>query len=104
MIPATVVITLKDLALLTLGKDHVLVSSGELAERLGMSQQSASRHLVLLADEGAIRRELRGRKQKITLTPKGYSVLKDEFTEYARIFEEAGSLTFEGNLVGGVGD
>ena len=86
-------------ALKSLGKDFVLISSGELANELGLSQQSASKHLVDLDEEGFIRRELKGRKQKVTLTTDGFRALKDEFALYARIFEESASILLEGNLV-----
>ena len=104
VIPPTILRTLKELALKSLGKDFVLISSGELAIELNLSQQSASKHLVDLSEMDLIKRELKGRKQKITITQQGISTLREEFTSYARIFEEAGSLIIEGNLVTGVGE
>ncbi|HEQ79146.1 MAG TPA: DUF120 domain-containing protein [Euryarchaeota archaeon] len=96
--------TLKRLALLSIGKEHVVISSLELARMLNISQQAASKHLVDLAGEELLIRQLSGRKQKVTISRKGYSLLKGEFESYARIFEDAGSLELQGIVVSGVGE
>ena len=51
------------------GTRRVNISTTLYGESLGMSQQSASRHLKELEDEGFVRRMKTGRGMDITLTP-----------------------------------
>lgn len=84
--------------------DTVYTSSGELAERLGVSQQTASRKILDLLDEGLITRRMGTRKQHLRLSPEGVEVLRREYAEYKAIFEEGNLLTIRGTVVSGLGE
>ncbi|MHB8585475.1 MAG: DUF120 domain-containing protein [Thermoplasmatota archaeon] len=84
--------------------EFVPTSSGELAERLGMSQQTASRKILELVDQGLIARRMGTRKQLIRLSPAGTGVLRKEYGEYLMIFQGGERLTFHGRIVAGLGE
>ena len=51
-----------------------------------MSQQSASRYLIELVDNGYVERRLAQGGQVVTILKSGISVLNKEFSEYSLIF------------------
>ncbi len=88
------------------GADHtpVVVTSREIGEKLGVSQQAADRYLVGLESRGLIVRTLAQRRQRIQLTPAAMARLRSEYHAYHRIFEGPGRLEFEGAVASGLGE
>ena len=97
-------IALRKLALIGGMDDYVAVSSRELGDTLEMSQQSASKRILELLDQGLIVRDLGARKQRIKLTPAGIDALKKEYNEYRRIFELTDHITIHGSVKDGMGE
>jgi riboflavin kinase len=95
---------LRLLAALRAGETPVTITSREIGERAGTSQQAADRHLVALAKRGLIVRQLAARRQRITLAPAAMELLRVEYEQYRRIFEGPGRLTFEGEVASGLGE
>ena len=95
---------LRKLALIGGMDDYVAVSSRELGDTLEMSQQSASKRILELLDQGLIVRDLGARKQRIKLTPAGIDALKKEYNEYRRIFELTDHITIHGSVKDGMGE
>lgn len=95
---------LKQLARLGGLHDYVYTSSGELADKIGVSQQTASRKILELLDRGLIVRRMGTRKQLIRLAASGASVLRGEFAEYTTIFHGGERLTIRGRVVPGLGE
>lgn len=95
---------LRKIALLGGMDDYVVLSSRELGDALEMSQQSASKRILELLDEKLITRDLGARKQRIKITPKGVEGLKQEYSEYRRIFEISDQITLHGVITDGMGE
>ena len=96
--------TLKKIALLGGVDDYVAVSSRELGDELGMSQQSASKRILDLLDEKLIERDLGARRQRIKLSAKGLDVIREEYNDYRRIFELEDSVIVHGVVSSGMGE
>jgi len=82
----------------------VPISSKELGETLGISQQSASMRILELLKAGAITRELGARKQMVKLTRTGIDLLRREYSHYQRIFSLGNRLAIRGTIVTGLGE
>lgn len=82
----------------------VVVTSQELGHALGISQQSADRHLVALEHARLVERTIAQRRQRVTLTSDGLSVLRREYHAYRRIFEGPARLRFSGVVASGLGE
>lgn len=97
---------LKALAELGAGKQDVATSSGALAERLGVSQQTASRKILELLDLGLVQRRLATRSQLLRITPKGLDLLRREFEALRTILEgvSPGTLVLTGKVATGMGE
>ncbi len=95
---------LKQLAKLGALREYVQTSSGELASRLGVSQQTASRKILDLLEAGLITRRMGTRKQLIRVSPAGAEVLKREHLEYRAIFEVGERITVRGRVTTGLGE
>ena len=95
---------LKQIALLGGINDYIAISSRELGEKLDISQQSASKRILELLEEGCIQRDLGARKQRIKITKKGLDALRAEYSEYQRIFEMKDHLTIRGVVTAGMGE
>ena len=95
---------LRKLALLGAMDDYIAISSRELGDTLGMSQQSASKRILELLEEKLIVRDLGARRQRIKLTQKGVEELKKEYNEYRRIFELTDHVTIHGTVASGMGE
>ena len=95
---------LKELALLGAVNGTVMLSSGELARRLGISQQSASGKILDLVKEELLTRRMGTRKQALQLTPKAVAILRKEHSDYMKLFEESGKLTIAGHVTSGFGE
>lgn len=95
--------TLYELLRLGAGQGSIRVSTIHLAEVMGFSQQSASRHLRLLEERGLVSRRIESGGSLISITPEGMERLK----EVHRRLEEAlegggGELVFEGEVFTGL--
>jgi riboflavin kinase len=95
---------LKRLALMGGVNDYISVSSRELGEMLGISQQSASKRILELLGEGLIQRDLGARKQRIKITRKGLEALREEYSEFQKIFEAKDHLIFHAEVTTGMGE
>ncbi len=95
---------LKRIALLGGLRDGITLSSRELGDALEMSQQSASKRILELVDGGYIERDVGARKQKIRITPKGEEVLRKEYMEYRKIFENTDKMVIRGEVAQGMGE
>ena len=80
------------------------ISSTNLSQNLGVSQQSASRYLIELVDRGYLERRLAQGGQVITVLKKGISVLRKEFSEYSLIFGTQKEIEMKGALETGLGE
>lgn len=95
---------LKELALLGAIKDRIEVSSLEVANHLGTSQQTASRYLLELDEMEMITRELGIKKQLIQMTNLGKDVLHEEYLQYQQIFEVTNRVYLTGKVISGMGE
>ena len=95
---------LRQIALMGGIHDYVAISSRELGDMLGMSQQSASKRILELLDEGLIYRDLGARRQRIKLTEKGTDLLRKEYLEYQKIFEMRDHVLIQGAVITGMGE
>jgi riboflavin kinase, archaea type len=88
------------------GADHtpVVLTSGEVGERLGVSQQAAARYLVELERRELVVRSLASRRQRLHLTPAAKELLRSEYRGYRRIFEGPGHLGIGGEVASGLGE
>ncbi len=96
--------TLKQIALLGGVHDLVPLSTTEMAARLGLSQQAASKRILDLVEQGLVERDMRRRKQRIRLTKEGLETLRHEHADYLRIFEVEDRLTIHGTVFTGLGE
>ena len=95
---------LKQLAKIGGLHDYVFISSSELAERIGVSQQTASRKILELLDAGLILRRMGTRKQHIRVSPTGVEVLRREHADYKQLFSGGERVTIRGKVVTGLGE
>ncbi len=98
------ILALRRIALLGGMHDYVSLSSRELGDMLDVSQQSASKRILEMLNEGWIVRDLGARRQRIKLTEKGTDALRQEYSEYQRIFETRDHLVIKGAIVTGMGE
>jgi riboflavin kinase len=84
----------------------VKVSTEYLAQKMGLSQQTASRHLIQLENKGWIKRTITPEGCLITITGSGLEVLKQLYAGLRLVFEAAypPSITIEGVLFSGLGE
>ena len=95
---------LKQLAKIGGLHDHVFISSSELAERIGVSQQTASRKILELLESGLILRRMATRKQLIRVSPSGVDLLRREYADYKQLFSSGERVTIRGKVVTGLGE
>jgi riboflavin kinase len=95
---------LKFIALQGGTRHPIHISSTNLSQNLGVSQQSASRYLIELVDRGYLERRLAQGGQVITVLKKGISVLRNEFSEYSLIFGTQKEIEMKGALETGLGE
>lgn len=84
--------------------DFVPTSSGQLAETLGVSQQTASRWLVELEEDAYLERRLGSRGQQLHLTDDGIKVLVDELSELEGILAGSDRSLLTGTVSEGDGE
>ncbi len=85
-------------------KSLISLSSTELAEYMGISQQSASRFILSLLREGYIIRQMNGRKQEVSITEKGMNLLIKEYSDLATLLEKPVRMKLEGSVQSGLGE
>lgn len=96
--------TLKILALQGGTRHSVHISSTELAKKLEISQQSASRHIINLEKKGYIQKKYAQGGQIVNINDKGLAILRKEFTEYGLIFGTERNIEMVGTLETGLGE
>jgi len=98
--------TLLKLAEMGAGRRTVKVSTEYLADKIGLSQQTASRHLIQLEKMGWIERTITPEGCLVRLTDSGREELKRLYSGLRLIFEAAypPSVTLEGTLFTGLGE
>ena len=96
--------TLKILALQGGTRHSVHISSTELAKKLEISQQSASRHIINLEKKEYIQKKYAQGGQIVNINDKGLAVLRKEFTEYGLIFGTEKNVEMVGTLETGLGE
>ncbi len=98
--------TLYKLAELGASSRIIKVSTEHLAEKIGSSQQTASRHLIKLENMGWIKRTITPEGCLTKITNEGVSELKKLYSELRLIFESVypPSITLEGVLFSGIGE
>ncbi len=82
------------------------ISTSEIAEKTGLSQQSASRKVIALENEGMIKREILGSGQKIRLTEKGMDLFERKYSDIGNVLETHKSerFVFSGTVFKGDGE
>ena len=95
---------LKRIALLGGMRDGVTLSSRELGDVMEMSQQSASKRILELLEGNYIERDVGARKQRIRITPKGEEILRKEYMEYRKLFENTDKMIIRGEVAQGMGE
>lgn len=80
------------------------LSCGELADQLGVSNQTASRRLQSLESAGYVEREMVADGQWLSVTDAGESELRSEYADYRRLFDRAAGLTLTGTVTTGMGE
>lgn len=98
------ILSLRKIALLGGMHDYVSISSRELGDMLEVSQQSASKRILEMLNEGWIVRDLGARRQRIKLTEKGVDALRKEYSHYQKIFETRDHVVLRGLVVTGMGE
>jgi len=85
---------------------NVPLTTTKVGELVGASQQTASRKLVELEEQGYIHRtDIEGDKgQKIALTEKGIIELRRLFGELSTLFAVPGELVMRGKVISGLGE
>ena len=98
--------TLYKLAELGASSRTVKVSTDYLAQKIGASQQTASRHLIKLENMGWIKRTITPEGCLTKITREGVTELKKLYSELRLIFESdyPPSITLEGVLFSGLGE
>lgn len=97
-------LVLRTLALAGADRNPVVLTSRELGDRLGVSQQAADRYLVRLAQDGYLERNLAVRRQRVRVTARAMERLRAEHHAYRKLFEGPGRLGFSGEVASGLGE
>lgn len=82
----------------------IILNTSNVAKELDISQQSASRYLILLEkNEYIIRKRIRN-GEEVVLTEKSYDELKNEFNTIQYILNSSREVRIEGTLFTGLGE
>ncbi len=92
---------LLELAALGGDKEYVKISSGQLGAKLGKSQQTASRLILAMEQEGLILRRREGKNQTIMIASPGLDELRSLHQVLSRIFE---GIMLQGEIFTGIGE
>ena len=96
--------TLKRLALGGALDGDEKLSCASLADRLGVSTQTASRRLQRLEEGGYLDREIVSDGQWVQVTADGERRLHEEYTDYRQIFDADKDVTLAGAVTSGMGE
>jgi riboflavin kinase len=90
----------------TVGGHHtpVILTSREIGEKVGISQQAADRYLIALESRGLLLRRMAARRQRLSLPPSAMELLRHEYQGYRRIFEGPAMIRFTGTVQSGLGE
>ncbi|MFH0861790.1 MAG: DUF120 domain-containing protein [Candidatus Altiarchaeota archaeon] len=80
------------------------LTTGELGQMLGRSQQTASRYLKDLEDRGWIIRLKTGRAFSLSFTPDGVKVLRNIHSGIGRFLDSEMKQSFDGVIASGIGE
>ncbi len=95
---------LKEIALIG-GKDKfVEISTSKIGEKMGISQQTASRWITELFNMDLVQKKRSGRKIAVKITRKGMDILRRESFDYRRIFESPEYIELTGEVITGLGE
>jgi len=87
------------------GKRRARIVQSAVSKQLGVSQQTVSRLLKTLEEEGYIVRTVKGRGEFIEMTEKGIRAAEELFGSIQRLLsEERGVIVLEGRVVSGLGE
>jgi len=104
-IKPSLLITLSKLLEVGAYPDEIIFTTTELAQLLGASQQTASRHLIELEKMGLIHRVRLGRRESIKITAGGVKHLDNMFLTLKRAFEmKKTEIVFEGAVFSGLSE
>lgn len=106
MLRMRVVLALSALARMGALRSRIRVTSRQLGEVLGVSQQSASRRLIELSERGLVERTVERRGQSIRITPEGEGLLYADWVRYRGMFQEGEErgISLRGRVVSGMGE
>lgn len=94
---------LKVLALRGADREFIPITSSQVAEKIGVSQQTASRKILDLLNRDLIDRRLGARVQLVKITEPGMTRLREVYEEYRAIFERPDQLAIHGTVETGLG-
>ncbi len=80
------------------------VTTRQIAQLAGISQQTASRRLIALQARGLVSREATERGQRVRISPEGLRSLTDLYLTLGVALEEPARLVFKGTVFSGMGD
>jgi riboflavin kinase len=95
---------LKELKQLAGSGSEIEISSSDLAEKLEVSQQSASNYIIELSESGYIERKMASRRQSISITEKGLNFLYRELDSLSNLLETEKSIVIKGSVTSGLGE
>jgi riboflavin kinase len=99
------VATLRDIARLGSCNDSVGTTPQEIAEPLGVSEETLRSRLQPLDEAGLVERESDSAEGPITLTRSGQDLLSEEYIQYRELFDTRGvGVTLSGRVCDGVGE
>lgn len=82
----------------------IVLNTSSIAKQLGISQQSASRYLIILEKEGYIIRRRLKYGEEVTLTEKAFEEFKNQFNALGYIINASKEVKVEGILFTGLGE
>lgn len=98
-------LTLLELFKLGANREYIVLSTKQLGNLLGISQQGASKHLLELESDGLIERRKFGRETAIKLTKNGEEKVLSLYVGLKSIVESGETtMQFKGRLFTGIGE
>jgi len=95
---------IKTLAEIRKEQGKIRLSSSQIGNVWGVSQQTASRIIIGMEKEGLIRRKINGKTQDIELEERGMDLLYDIFGELSDLLEVERELEIAGKVKSGLGE
>ncbi|MEL9914485.1 MAG: DUF120 domain-containing protein [Thermoplasmatales archaeon] len=82
----------------------ILINTKKISSELGISQQSVSRYLIILEDEGYILRKRIKNGEEVVLTEKAFKEFRNEANALQYILGRSDEIELEGILFTGLGE